>query len=114
MKRVPIRPRDLVETLLHLPPDMATVPTNAQSGQKDPVVYADQRLSFGNNLFYGCEWQLVVFNTLTFATIDSSVQSFAVAAFISWVLNFAVTYARAELGERNLSRKSLVDRRFLI
>lgn len=114
MKRVKIRARDMIEALFHMPPEVSQMPINPQTSQPDPVIFPDQSYAFGNNLFYGCEWQLVVWNTLVFATVDAAAQSFAVAAFVSWLLNFVVTYARAELGEANLSRKSLVDRRFLI
>lgn len=110
-KRAPVRQRDIIETVFHMPPEMSLA---GGAGGEQPVIFPDTRFSFGNNLFYGCEWQLIVWNTLVFATVDAAVQSFAVAAFVSWLLNFIITAARAELGEANLSRKSLVDRRFLI
>jgi hypothetical protein len=40
-------------------------------GEGRPVFFHDPGLHFGGCLFYGIEWQLIVWNTLVFATIDA-------------------------------------------
>jgi meckelin len=51
---------------------------------------------------------------LVFTALDSEVGSFAVAAFLTWLIGTFVDFARATFGEANISRKSLIDNRFLI
>ena len=51
---------------------------------------------------------------LVFTAIDMEVTSFAIAAFCTWVVGMGVDVIRSTWGEINISRKSLIDQRFLI
>jgi hypothetical protein len=55
-----------------------------------------------------------VFNILVFCIVDMETTNFAVAAFVTYLVNYCLTYYRAQAGENNLAEKSLVDSRFLI
>lgn len=84
-------------------------------GSEKPLFYFDpNQFKFSSTMFYGIEWQLIVWNTLVFAVIDMSVNSFAIAGGIAWVLNYVVVRLRARMGEANLSRKALVNDVFLL
>lgn len=55
-----------------------------------------------------------IFNILVFTLVDLETTNFAVAAFVTYLVNYGLTYYRAQAGENNLAEKSLVDSRFLI
>lgn len=46
--------------------------------------------------------------------MDLETTNFAVAAFVTYLVNYVLTYYRGQAGENNLAEKSLVDSRFLI
>ena len=63
-----------------------------------------------------CTWGALgqIFNILVFAIVDLETTNFAVAAFVTYLVNYVLTYYRGQAGENNLAEKSLVDSRFLI
>lgn len=46
--------------------------------------------------------------------VDMGTTNFAVAAFVTYLVEYVLRYYRHQVGENNLSEKSLVDSRFLI
>jgi meckelin len=79
-----------------------------------PIFYHDLQMSFVRTLWYGAETQLFIFDVLVFCAVDKALDSFALAAFITWIVGACVDRARAAFGSANISRKSLIDERFLI
>jgi meckelin len=101
--------RPFTDRLLNLPPESVSSMQGAS-----PVFFHDFRNAFSRVLFYGIEYQLLVFDILMFTAFDAETGSFASAAFLTWLIGSLVDFARATLGEANISRKSLIDNRFLI
>ena len=101
--------RPFTDRLLNMPPETVSMMQGAS-----PVFYHDFRNAFSRVLFYGIEFQLLVFDILVFCALDAETGSFAVAAFLTWIIGSFVDYVRASFGEANISRKSLIDERFLI
>ena len=101
--------RPFTDRILNMPPESVSMMQGAS-----PVFYHDFRNAFSRVLFYGIEHQLLIFDTLVFTALDARLNSFAVAAFLTWLIGAAVDFVRANFGEANISKKSLIDDRFLI
>ena len=69
-----------------------------------PIFYHDMQMSFQRVMFYGIEWYLVIFDLLVFCAIDKDLGSFAVAAFLTWLVGMFVDHAARRASERRTSR----------
>ncbi|KAL9962665.1 hypothetical protein ACROYT_G031787 [Oculina patagonica] len=78
------------------------------------IFYNDDGRSFNSILFYGNEWTLMFFDLLIFAAMDLIYPDYVLAGIISYLFSKALTLLRNSLGRKNLTRKTLVDERFLI
>ena len=78
------------------------------------IFYNDDGRSFNSILFYGNEWTLMLFDLLMFAFVDSLAQDFVLAGVITYLVTKALIILRDSFGRKNLTRKTLVDERFLI
>lgn len=78
------------------------------------IFYNDDGRSFNSVLFYGNEWTLMFFDLLVFAFVDSFSQNFVLAGIITYLAMKILIIMRDFLGRKNLTRKTLVDERFLI
>jgi meckelin len=94
------------QCLLRLPPDAAA------AGRT--VLSHDFHASWSRVLLFGREARLYAFEALLFCAVDSSARSAAVSGLAVLVVWLALRAVRLHFGETNLSRKTLVDRHFLI
>ncbi|KAK3540968.1 hypothetical protein QTP86_007693 [Hemibagrus guttatus] len=78
------------------------------------IFYNDDSYSFAEVLFYGNEATLLIFDTLFFCVVDLGSQNYILAAVLTYVQQLAFRLIRNVSGRRNLARKTLVDKRFLI
>ena len=101
--------RPFTNRLINMPPESVSSMQGAS-----PIFYHDLQMSFVRTLWYGAETQLFIFDVLVFCAVDKALDSFALAAFITWIVGAAIDRARAAFGSANISRKSLIDERFLI
>jgi len=101
-----IREKIFSEKLLSLPPDMTMC--------QNSVFYHDLQNRFGQYMFYGIEFDLAIFDILIFCVVDLAVTNFAIAAFCCYGVAYVLKYYRHQMGENNISEKTLVDGRFLI
>lgn len=74
----------------------------------------DNGHSFDNVLFFGNERTLLTFDILLFCLVDVVVQNFILAGIVTFLVAYATCVIRDSLGQANLAKKTLVDRRFLI
>jgi hypothetical protein len=65
-------------------------------------------------MYCSLDYQLVILYILVFSLFDRVTGSSVVAVFIVYVVEKALWKMRGLLGERNLSKKTLIDDRFLI
>lgn len=93
------------QRIFRLPPETAASRT---------VLMHDFHNNFSRVLFFGREARLFVYEALLFCAVDSAVQSAATTGFIVLVCWLALRAVRLHFGETNLSKKTLVDRHFLI
>jgi meckelin len=101
--------RPFTNRLINMPPESVSSMQGAS-----PIFYHDLQMSFVRTLWYGVEMQLFIFDVLVFCAVDKALDSFALAAFITWIVGACIDHARAAFGSANISRKSLIDERFLI
>ena len=103
-----VKSKVFLERFLGVPPDMT------ESHRLGPLFLHDMDHSYGRLMYYGCEFPLIVWNMLVFGAIDMELRNTVTAAILTFLINWIVTYARSQLGSNNISRKSLVDARFLL
>ena len=82
--------------------------------QDKAILYNDDSRSFTNAFFFGHEWTLLLWDFLFFAIVDYISLNFVLAAVLTYFQVRVVKSVREILGKRNLARKTLVDKRFLI
>ncbi|CAF1256162.1 unnamed protein product [Adineta steineri] len=83
-------------------------------GITDNILYPDNEKTFTKTLFYGEESSLFIWNIVTFLFIDALASNYILATVITYILNSIFTGIRKSFGRRNLSRKTLIPRNFLI
>lgn len=101
--------RPFTNRLINMPPESVSSMQGAS-----PIFYHDLQMSFQRTLWYGVESQLFIFDVLVFTALDKALRSFALAAFLTWIVGATLDHARKAFGSANISRKSLIDERFLI
>ena len=101
--------RPFLDRITNMPPETVSMMQGAS-----PVFYHDFQMNFQKVMFYGIELQLLIFDLLVFTALDKEFNSFAIAAFLTWLVGIFVDHLRGTFGETNISRKSLIDGRFLI
>jgi meckelin len=82
------------------------------------ILLGDDKSLFTSVLFLGVEFDLMVFNILTWAVVDlwagdDTGNNPALAAFITYISDKLLRYVRGNLGTSNLHAKTYVDERFL-
>lgn len=70
--------------------------------------------SFTRVLMYGQELRWYVFEALLFCSLDMTIYNAAVSGFITFLVILLLRCIRSHFGVSNLSRKTLVDKHFLI
>eukprot|EP00878_Enallax_costatus_P039343 GHUV01044965.1.p1 GENE.GHUV01044965.1~~GHUV01044965.1.p1 ORF type:complete len:117 (+),score=26.03 GHUV01044965.1:157-507(+) len=93
------------QRLFRMPPESAANHT---------VLQHDFHHSFASTIFFGQELRLYVFEALLFSSLYMSLGNAARAGIVTFVVQRVVVWIRQHWGENNLSRKTLVDRHFLI
>jgi meckelin len=94
--------------MLNMPPtDMSTYKGSA-------FFYKDPAMTFEKVLFLGKEFSMLLMDLLVFDLLDIAVGNSLVSALTTYLFSKLIEYVRFELGERNISNKTLVDRRFII
>ncbi|XP_046999873.1 meckelin isoform X2 [Schistocerca americana] len=78
------------------------------------VLYTDNGHSFDGLLFSGYEFTLAGFELIIFSSMDLLCQDFLLSAVITICIVQVVIIIRTTGGRRNLTRKTLIDDRFLI
>ena len=90
-----------------------------QDIQSKPLPYVIQDFfsswpSFTSTMYCSLDYQLVILYCLIFSLFDRVTSSSLVAVFIIYLVEKSLWKLRGILGENNLSKKTLIDGRFLI
>eukprot|EP00743_Colponemidia_sp_Colp-15_P005392 GILK01005794.1.p1 GENE.GILK01005794.1~~GILK01005794.1.p1 ORF type:complete len:1050 (-),score=117.21 GILK01005794.1:142-2940(-) len=94
------------ERFLGMPPDMQF--------RTEPLFYRDPHGTFVRTLLSGREYDLMLWDLLIFQMWLLITGNCPVAILLTYFADKLFVYARKVLGQRNLSRKTLVDECFLI
>lgn len=78
------------------------------------LFFRDQNHTFDRVLFYGQETLLIVFEMLLFTFIDLFFYDFVLASVVTYFVCSCIKIMRNAGGKRNLTKKTLVDPRFLM
>lgn len=112
------RERTLLQTLFGLPPDMLTEALAAGlgapgTGGRAALIMPDRYYRLESLVFRGIEWDLLLWEIMSFCLVDHFAVNPALAGLAAWLMGQAVAYARRILGARNVAYKTLIDERFL-
>nr|KAJ3421257.1 Meckelin [Polyrhizophydium stewartii] len=77
-------------------------------------VFFRSELGFAQTLLYGAESHMVLAYAYLFSYVDISCDSPALAAFVVWITHTALCFIRRHFGEINVSKKTLLDWKFLV
>lgn len=91
---------------LRIPPEM-------HADQSASIFYEDPGYTFVSVILYGCEWDLMLFNILTFTTMNVWYGTI-VAALITYIMDNVFVIVRGSFGQQNVATKTMVDDRFLV
>lgn len=89
-------------------------PTEMGAFDGSVFFYKDPAMGFENVLFMGKEFSLLLLDILVFALMDLTVGNSLVSALTTYLFNKAISYVRYSLGESNIAKKTMVDKRFII
>lgn len=65
-------------------------------------------------LFYGIEYDLVIFDLLIFIMWDLIFHDVFIASLLTYIVAHSLIELRCSWGGKNISQKTLVDDRFLV
>eukprot|EP00191_Tetraselmis_sp_GSL018_P009876 CAMPEP_0177615986 /NCGR_PEP_ID=MMETSP0419_2-20121207/23841_1 /TAXON_ID=582737 /ORGANISM="Tetraselmis sp., Strain GSL018" /LENGTH=849 /DNA_ID=CAMNT_0019113867 /DNA_START=777 /DNA_END=3326 /DNA_ORIENTATION=- len=88
------------------------IPPN--DSMRDTVLWEDRWNAFGGILFYGNELSLFMLQVMIFTVIDLRAKSATFSGAITYLVMRLLSFVRDQWGKDNLSKKALIDRRFLI
>ena len=100
-----VKPPSLVHKLIGMPP---------KKFKEHPVLIRDSSQLFSRVLFYGIEYDLVIFDLLIFIMWDLIFHDVFIAALLTYVVAHALMELRTTWGGSNIAKKTLVDERFLV
>ncbi|KAL1495402.1 hypothetical protein AB1Y20_016770 [Prymnesium parvum] len=107
VEQVVVRQKTYWEKLLHIPPE-TSFSTHRSFFLEDPGG------RFRRIMLAGREYDLVMFNVLTYGLFDMVYTNTFVAIFFTYFLDLLVRVVRAELAVYNIARKTCIDQRFLL
>lgn len=65
-------------------------------------------------MFLGVEHDLLLFNIFFYCTVDLIFKNTFVSLITTWIVDEVLKQIRSYFGESNISKKALVDTRFLL
>lgn len=95
------------EKMVRAAPDL-TIP------EQPSVFQTDKEYDYVAVLFLGREYQLLLLNILAYSLFDLWFNDVAISLLLTYLLEFVICSVRQAWGQRTLSRKTLIDERFLI
>lgn len=84
----------------------------AQDSSEDMLFYKDRNDSFDNVLIFGIDWEWYLFNIYTFQMWMLTIESCALSIMLTLICDMILTGIRSFCGEKNLSKKSIIDNKF--
>ena len=89
-------------------------PTDMSAFSGSAFFYKDPAMTLETVLFMGKEFSMLLMDLLMFSLMDLAVGNSLVSALTTYLVSKAIAYVRYSLGESNISKKTMVDKRFII
>ena len=80
---------------------------------KDIILYRDYGQNFDEVLFYGMEWEWFVMDLFLFQFLMIISDDNFLSMFITYIFDYLLYYIRIFFGNRNVSKKAVIDDRFI-
>ena len=80
---------------------------------KDIILYRDYGQNFDEILFYGMEWEWFVMDLFLFQFLMIISNDNFLSMFITYIFDYLLYYIRIFFGNRNVSKKAVIDDRFI-
>jgi len=106
LRRV-IREPTYYEKLFYAGPNL-TIP------EQPSVFFTDRDLYYTTVMFLGREMDLLLLNILSYSLFDLWLNSTITSVLLCYLLDYSIAFVRRSWGQATISRKTLIDRRFLI
>lgn len=84
----------------------------ANENSEDMILYKDRNDSFDNVLLFGIDWEWYLFNIYVFQMWMITIQSFSLSIMLTLICDRILTSIKRFCGEKNLSKKAIIDNKF--
>jgi len=76
-------------------------------------------MNYDEVMLYGIDWELFIWNIVVFqfwmvVLTDYNVDKFAISVVLTFLIDKGLMITKAFFGERNLSKKAMIDNKFFI
>ena len=105
-----IRDKSLFQKILGYTTDSSEF-TNVNA--PDIIFYRDSGQNFDDILFYGMEWEWFVMDLFIFQMLMIISDDNYLSLFCTFVIDYILYYIRVFFGNKNVSKKAVIDERFL-
>ena len=86
--------------------------------ERNSIFYQDIMYKFKTELMYiGLQYHLIILNILTFCFIDFIIltkHNTIISLLITYIIDYILLKIRSYFGEKNVSRKTMIDQKFLL
>ena len=89
-------------------------PVDMENFRGSPLFFKDPGFGYGNIMWIGNEFFLVIFDIAIYLAWDLATKSTFVGIFLGYITVKVLNGIRNFFSERNISQKTLIDERFLI
>lgn len=86
----------------------------AEENSEDMILYKDRNASFDSVLLFGIDWEWYILNIYTFQMWMLTIDSLAQSIMLTLICDKILISVRSFVGERNLSKKSIIDNKFFV
>lgn len=104
-----IKEKSFLERVLDFPPNNISFTDN---NTQDILLFKDPNANFDDVLFSGMEWDWFLMDMFLFQMWTLALKNCEIAIFLTFLCDQILYYIRVFLGEKNVSKKAVIDNRF--
>ena len=108
-KNVYIREKTFLQNILELPANNTQINI---SNAEEIILYKDEGLKFDDVFFSGMEWEWMMMDMFIYQFWTRILHNCEIGILLTYICDYFLYYIRAYLGEKNVSKKSVIDERF--
>lgn len=104
-----IKEKSCLERILDFPPNNISF---TDKNTQDILLFKDPNANFDDVLFSGMEWDWFLMDVFLFQMWTLALKNCEIAIFLTFLCDQILYYIRVFLGEKNISKKAVIDNRF--